>query len=78
MMCAGAIEKAVSAIDGVTAVSVNLGAEKAQVTYRAGLVFPSDIRKAIEDAGYHYLGIEGEDTEQHGGARPRKGPAGKA
>ncbi len=63
VMCAGAIEKAVSAIDGVTAVSVNLGAEKAQVTYRAGLVFPSDIRKAIEVAGYHYLGIEGEDTD---------------
>ncbi len=63
VMCAGAVEKAVSAIDGVTAVSVNLGAEKALVTYKAGLVLPSDIRKAIEDAGYRYLGVEGEDTE---------------
>ena len=63
MMCAGAIEKAVSGIDGVTAVSVNLGAEKAQVTYNPGLVSPSDIRKAVEDAGYHYLGVEGEDTD---------------
>jgi len=63
VMCAGAIEKAVSAIAGVTAVSVNLGAEKARVTYSPGLVSPSDIRKAVEDAGYHYLGIEGEDTE---------------
>jgi Cu+-exporting ATPase len=63
VMCAGAVEKAVSALDGVTAVSVNLGTEKAQVTYDPCLVFPSDIRKAIEDAGYNYLGIEGEDTE---------------
>ncbi len=63
VMCAGAIEKAISGIAGVTAVSVNLGAEKAQVTYKAGIVSPSDIRKAVEDAGYRYLGVEGEDTE---------------
>ncbi len=63
VMCAGAIEKAVSGINGVTAVSVNLGAEKAHVTYDPGLVSPSDLRKAVEDAGYHYLGIEGEDTD---------------
>jgi Cu+-exporting ATPase len=63
VMCAGAVEKAVSAVNGVRAVSVNLGAEKAQVTYDPGLVSPSEIRAAIEDAGYRYLGIEGEDTE---------------
>ena len=41
VMCAGAIEKAVAAVEGVTAVAVNLGAEKAQVTYnpRTGLPF---------------------------------------
>ena len=63
VMCAGAVEKAVSAVNGVRAVSVNLGAEKAKVTYDSGLVSPSDIRAAIEDAGYLYLGIEGEDAE---------------
>ncbi len=62
VMCAGAIEKAIGAIEGVVAASVNLGAEKVQVTYNPGLVSPSDIRHAVEEAGYQYLGIEGEDT----------------
>ncbi len=63
VMCAGAVEKAVSGLNGVSAVSVNLGAEKAQVTYDPGLVSPSDIAAAIERAGYQYLGADGEDTE---------------
>ncbi len=62
VMCAGAIEKAVSAIEGVTNVSVNLGSEKAEVTYNPRMASPSDMRRAIEEAGYRYLGIEGEDT----------------
>ena len=63
VMCAGAIERALSAIEGVTAVAVNLGAEKALVTYNPRLTSPSDLRRAIEGAGYRYLGIEGEETE---------------
>ena len=63
VMCAGAIEKALSALPGVTAVSVNLGAEKAQVTYDPRLASASDLRRAVEEAGYQYLGIEGEETE---------------
>jgi Cu+-exporting ATPase len=63
VMCAEAIEKAVSAIEGVISVSVNLGAEKVEVTYNPRMASFSDMRRAIEEAGYRYLGIEGEDTE---------------
>ena len=62
VVCAKAIEKALSSIGGVTGASVNLGSEKAEVTYNPGMASPSDMRKAIEDAGYTYLGVEGEET----------------
>jgi Cu+-exporting ATPase len=62
VMCARAIEKAVSSVQGVSAVSVNLGSEKAKVVYDPDLASPSQMRTAIEDAGYQYLGVEGEET----------------
>ncbi|MGA3173147.1 MAG: heavy metal translocating P-type ATPase [Syntrophorhabdales bacterium] len=62
VMCARAIEKAVSSVEGVTGVSVNLGAERAEVTYNPRMASPQDMRRAIEEAGYKYLGVEGEDT----------------
>ncbi len=62
VMCARAIEKAVSSVQGVSGVSVNLGSEKAEVAYDPGLATPTEMRAAIEEAGYQYLGIEGEDT----------------
>ncbi|MGD0232594.1 MAG: heavy metal translocating P-type ATPase [Syntrophorhabdales bacterium] len=62
VMCARTIEKAVGALQGVTGVTVNLGSEKAHVTYNPRMASPSDMRRAIEEAGYQYLGIEGEET----------------
>jgi Cu+-exporting ATPase len=41
---------------------VNLGAEKAYVTYIPSLVTIDAMRRAIEDVGYQYLGVEGEET----------------
>lgn len=63
VMCSKAIEGALAALPGVVQAAVNLGAEKAQVTYNPGLTGIGDMRKAIEEAGYQYLGIEGEDAE---------------
>lgn len=63
VMCSRAIEGALTALPGVVQATVNLGAEKAQVTYNPGLTGIGDMRKAIEDAGYQYLGIEGEGAE---------------
>ncbi|UCG93499.1 MAG: copper-translocating P-type ATPase [candidate division WOR-3 bacterium] len=59
--CVATIENALKQIDGTTDVSVNLGAEKAYVTYNPKLVTIADMKKAIEDAGYQYLGVEGEE-----------------
>jgi Cu+-exporting ATPase len=61
--CVAAIEKVLGKLDGVAKVNVNLSSEKAYVTYNSKITTVADMKAAIEDAGYQYLGLEGEDTE---------------
>ena len=65
MMCATCvrtIENSLKNLDGTIKVNVNLGAEKAFVTYDPQRTAIGDMRKAIEEAGYQYLGIDDERT----------------
>jgi len=64
VMCARSIENALSRLPGVVSASINLGAEKALVTYNPRLTTISEMRSAIEGAGYQYLGLEGERTDE--------------
>ena len=67
MMCATCvetIESALRTLPGVVSATVNLGTEKAYVTYNPSLTGTGDMKKAIEDAGYQYLGISGEVSEE--------------
>ncbi len=67
MMCATCvetIESALRSLPGVVAATVNLGTEKAYVTYNPSVSGIEDMKKAIEDAGYQYLGISGEVSEE--------------
>lgn len=50
--CAGAVERAVKKLDGVTDASVNLATEKLTMSYEASKVKAIDIKKAVEKAGY--------------------------
>ena len=63
VMCVKAIERAVGELSGVSEVSVNLSAEKASISYDPGEVGIRDIREAVEGAGYDFLGVEGEESE---------------
>ncbi len=63
VMCAKTIENALSNLDGVIEVSVNVSAEKVYVTYNPKIVSIAEMKKAIEESGYQYLGIEGEIIE---------------
>ncbi|EKQ54790.1 MAG: copper/silver-translocating P-type ATPase [Methanobacterium sp. Maddingley MBC34] len=66
-MCVQAIEGVLRKIDGISKVNVNLAAEKAYVTYNPQMTSVAQMRKAIEDLGYEFLGLEGEiqaDQEQ--------------
>lgn len=62
--CVRTIENLLKNIDGTINVNVNLGAEKAYVTYNPKISTTADFKKAIEDVGYQYLGTEGEKTEE--------------
>lgn len=62
-MCVKAIEDVLGKLDGVSSVNVNLASEKAYVTYNPRMVTVADMRDAINDLGYQYLGVEGEETE---------------
>jgi Cu+-exporting ATPase len=63
VMCVKAIEDALGKLDGISKVTVNLTAEKAYVTYNPQMTSITDMKNAIEDLGYQYLGVEGEETE---------------
>ncbi|HHS12366.1 MAG TPA: cadmium-translocating P-type ATPase [bacterium] len=60
--CVRRIETALSRLEGVTEVSVNLAAEEARITYVPGMVSFADFRKAVEQAGDYRL-IEIEEGE---------------
>ncbi|MBP9021389.1 MAG: heavy metal translocating P-type ATPase [Syntrophobacterales bacterium] len=60
-MCAGAVERALAELPGVGSVTVNLAAEKAYVSYNPGMTSLEQMRQAVEEAGYRYLGVEGEE-----------------
>ncbi len=62
--CVQTIEAALRALPGTISASVNLGTEKAYVTYNPSVTEIPDMKKAIEDAGYQYLGIAGEVSEE--------------
>ena len=66
-MCVKTIEGTLRNLDGVIDVTVNLGAEKAYVTYNPRITTLAEMKKAIEDVGYQYLGVvgveEAEDVE---------------
>ncbi len=59
--CVSHVEKALSEVDGIISVNVNLATEKATVEYDIAKTGMADLRKAVEDAGY---GIGTEVTEE--------------
>ncbi|AXV41053.1 heavy metal translocating P-type ATPase [Methanobacterium sp. BAmetb5] len=62
-MCVQAIEGVLKKIDGISQVNVNLAAEKAYVTYNPQMTSVTEMKEAIENLGYEYLGVEGELQE---------------
>lgn len=56
--CSARVERVLGKMDGVLKVTVNLATEKAAVSYDAQKVKFSEIKQAIEKAGYQVLEIE--------------------
>ena len=60
-MCVAALQKALLKLDGVVEARVNLASEKAYVIYNPRLVGLAEMKKAVIDAGYQFLGLVGEE-----------------
>ncbi len=61
-MCVKSIEDLLNKLDGISEATVNLASEKAYVTYNPNMISVTDMKNAINDLGYNYLGVEGEET----------------
>ncbi|MDR0911122.1 MAG: heavy metal translocating P-type ATPase [Methanobrevibacter sp.] len=57
-VCVGNIENALNSLDGVYNVVVNLNTQKADVFYEKSIVSISDMKKAIEDIGFEFVGLD--------------------
>lgn len=63
-VCVQTIEAALRDLPGVSAATVNLASEKAYVTYNPSLTSIAAMREAIEEAGYTFLGLDKEVTDE--------------
>lgn len=70
--CAQRVEKGIKKLPGVERVSVNFATEKATVAYDPQTTRLSDIREAIEKAGYQALEINKADAADEDRARKQK------
>ncbi|KKC34504.1 heavy metal translocating P-type ATPase [Devosia psychrophila] len=66
--CVSRIEKALTAVPGVTSVAVNLATERAVVRYAAGSVTRSGLENAVRASGYNVIkstgGAKSDDAEE--------------
>lgn len=71
--CAKSVERAIGKLPGTVEVSVNYATEKAKVVYDPGMTRLSEIRHAIEKAGYKPLDADtGEKTDREKDLREKE------
>jgi len=59
--CVNKVEKALSSVNGVVRAGVNFATERASVEYIPEEVSIRELKKAVEEAGYHVLEVKEED-----------------
>ena len=69
--CVQHLEHALGNIDGVTSTSVNLATGRATVEYMPAQAAVSDLRNAVEGAGYSFHGVSGDEYGEPVGAAER-------
>ena len=70
--CVRHVEDALGDTGGVTSASVNLASGRATVEYAPGETAISDLRYAVEDAGYSFEGVSGDEYREPAGAEEQK------
>lgn len=69
--CVQHLEHSLGNVDGVTSASVNLATGRATVEYMPGQAAVSDLRHAVEGAGYSFEGLTGDEYGEPVGAAER-------
>ena len=59
--CVARVQGAIGSVKGVEKCSVSLASKSAQVDYDPCAVTPADIKKAVQDAGYDLVVVNGDD-----------------
>ena len=62
--CSSRIEKAIGSIDGVSSVTANFGNNTATVTYDESKVTESEVKRAVDAAGYTMISDDREEAER--------------
>ncbi len=62
--CANTITRTLKRLDGVLDVNTSYASERTHVTYLPSMVELSDIKRAVRDAGYKVIEVEGGEQEQ--------------
>ena len=70
--CVRHVEDALGDTGGVTLASVNLASGRATVEYIPGETDISDLRYAVEDAGYSFEGVSGDEYREPAGPKSRR------
>ncbi len=64
-ICVQGIEGVLQKINGINKVTVNLADEKAYITYNPQMTSTNEMKSAIKNLGYEYLGLEDEIMGDH-------------
>ena len=61
--CVARVQNTIKGLGGVSECNVSLASNSARVDYDPGIITPADIRKAVQNAGYDLIVVDGDDTE---------------
>ena len=61
--CVARVQGTIKNLNGVSECNVSLASNSAQVDYDPGTITASDIKKAVQDAGYDLIVVDEEDSE---------------
>lgn len=62
--CVARVQGTIKSLEGVSDCNVSLASNSAQVDYNPKTISPSDIQKAVQDAGYDLIVVEGDDSDE--------------
>ena len=61
--CVARVQGTIKSLEGVSDCNVSLASNSAQVDFNPKTITPAEIKKAVQDAGYDLIVVEGDDSD---------------